>query len=147
MNMTVTHTLTIPRPMLFDALVNPELIPKCIDGCGPLQPVGKDAYTAQMAMTMAGFRAVVNGQFVIEEKRPPESLIMTIEGRGSPGFVKARSRVTLNERGAQTEVQCLADVQVGGLVASVGTTMIEATIRRLLDDFFVKIAKAASVIS
>jgi carbon monoxide dehydrogenase subunit G len=140
MQITTVHTLPVERAKLFDALLNPDLIQKCIDGCDRLQPAGEDSYTTNLSLTVAGFRANAAGKVSITDKNPPESFTMTIEGRGAPGFVKSTSRISLNERGDQTEILCEAEAEVGGLVASVGPTLIQATVKRMMEDFFKKMS-------
>ena len=143
MHFTTVHKLPVDRVKLFHALLNPDLIQKCIDGCERLQPAGVDTYHTTIALTVAGFRAQAAGTVSITDKNPPESFTMTIEGRAAPGFVKSTSRISLADRGGQTEVLCEANAQVGGLVASVGPSLIQATVKRMMDDFFKKMSALA----
>lgn len=140
MHITTVHTLPVERVKLFQALLKPDLIQKCIDGCDRLQPAGNDTYHTTITLTVAGFRAQAAGTVSFADQNPPESFTMTIEGRGAPGFVKSTSRISLTDRGSQTEVLCEADAQVGGLVASVGPSLIQATVKRMMEDFFKKMS-------
>jgi carbon monoxide dehydrogenase subunit G len=64
--------------------------------------------------------------------------MLIIEGKGAPGFVKGSAKIRLTEKGTGTELHCEADAQVGGLIAAVGSRLIEAAARKMMDDFFRK---------
>jgi len=51
------------------------------------------------------------------------------------------AKVQLIEQGGQTELHCEADVQVGGMIASIGSRLIQAAAKRMMDEFFRKFAE------
>ena len=59
-----------------------------------------------------------------------------MEGKGQPGFVKGSGELNLKDAGGATEIQYTGDVNVGGLIASVGQRMIQATANMLASRFF-----------
>ena len=64
---------------------------------------------------------------------------MSFEGKGGPGFVRGSAAITLvPEAGGSAETPVAADVdlQVGGLIAAVGSRLVEAAAKKLADDFF-----------
>ena len=46
--------------------------------------------------------------------------------------------------GAATTVSCDSDVTVGGMIAAVGSRLIEGTARRMMDRFFERLAEQLS---
>src|SRR5438876_246375 len=78
----------------------------------------------------------------IRDKRPPEALTLAFEGKGGPGFVRGSAAIALSDNGGTTNVACEADVQVGGLIAAVGSRLVEATAKKLADDFFRQLSTA-----
>ena len=90
-------------------------------------------------MGVAGLKGSYAGRVAIRDERPPEALTLLFEGQGAPGFVRGEAALTLREAPAAragTEIACEADVQVGGLIAAVGSRLIEAAAKKLSDDFF-----------
>jgi carbon monoxide dehydrogenase subunit G len=85
---------------------------------------------------VAGLKGTYTGRAEIRERRPPDSLTLAFDGKGGPGFIRGSAAITLTDEGASTRVTCEADVQVGGVIAAVGSRLIEATARKLTDDFF-----------
>jgi carbon monoxide dehydrogenase subunit G len=79
-----------------------------------------------------------------------------MEGRGLPGFVKGNGELVLAQTPfqsqgqpqtsaqTQTEVTYRGEAQVGGVIASVGQRMIEATAKKIIQQFFESAAKELS---
>ena len=59
---------------------------------------------------------------------------MTVDGRGAPGFVKAKAAVKLTPEGAETVMAYDADAQVGGRIASVGQRLIDSSARAIIKE-------------
>jgi carbon monoxide dehydrogenase subunit G len=62
---------------------------------------------------------------------------MAVEGTGVPGFMRGNATMELADaEGGGTRVHYDADVQVGGLIASVGQRMLNGVSKMMLDQFF-----------
>jgi carbon monoxide dehydrogenase subunit G len=66
---------------------------------------------------------------------------MAVEGSGSPGFVRGETVITLTEISGGTRVSYTADLQVGGLIASVGQRMLGGVSKMMADKFFGKMGE------
>src|SRR5436189_296001 len=71
------------------------------------------------------------GRVRLSDKHPPDRFTMHLEGKGAAGFVNGTARIELEEEGRNTQLHYNADVQVGGLIAAVGSRMIEAAAKKL----------------
>jgi len=58
------------------------------------------------------------------------------EGAGGPGFIRGETVITLTDSGTGTRVSYTADLQVGGLIASVGQRMLGGVSKMMADKFF-----------
>ncbi|MBI2197010.1 MAG: carbon monoxide dehydrogenase, partial [Candidatus Rokubacteria bacterium] len=67
---------------------------------------------------------------------PPLRYHMAVEGKGGPGFVRGQASMELSDTDGGTRVSYSADVQVGGLIASVGQRMLGGVSKLMLDQFF-----------
>ncbi len=67
---------------------------------------------------------------------PLQHYKLVVEGKGQPGFVKGTGELNLQDAGGATEIQYTGEVNVGGLIASVGQRMIQATANMLAARFF-----------
>ena len=93
---------------------------------------------------MAGLKGTYGGKASIRDKQPPDSLTLSFEGKGGPGFVRGSAAIALSTDGDSTRMACDADVQVGGLIAAVGSRLVEAAARKLADDFFRQLSRELS---
>jgi carbon monoxide dehydrogenase subunit G len=67
-------------------------------------------------------------------------LTLAIDGSGAPGFVKATAQIRLAAKGEQTELSGEGEGSVGGIVAAVGSRLIEAAAKKMSTDFFTRLA-------
>jgi carbon monoxide dehydrogenase subunit G len=138
MKLSATFSIPASRDKIFSALIDPAVLQRCIDGCERMEKTGADTYNAHLKIGLAGLKGSYIGKVQLQDLQPPQSFTLIMEGKGGPGFVKGTARITLVEEGSQTQLSCAADAQVGGLIAAIGSRLIEAAARRMMDEFFRK---------
>lgn len=141
MKLTGTYAIAAPRDKVFSAITDPVVLQRCIDGCEKMVKTGDDNYDAHLKIGVAGLKGSYVGKVQLKDLKAPESYTLVIEGKGAPGFVKGTARIQLAEKAGQTELRCEADAQVGGLIAAIGSRLIEATAKKMMDEFFKKFAE------
>jgi len=139
--LSATYSIPAPQQRVFEALNDPAILQRVIDGCEKMVKTADNTYDAHLKIGLAGLKGSYVGKVQIKDLVPPESYTLIIEGKGGPGFVKGTARVQLTDQGAATELRCEADAQVGGLIAAVGSRLIEVTARKMMDEFFRKFAE------
>jgi carbon monoxide dehydrogenase subunit G len=137
----ISHLVPAARDRVFAALVDPDVLRRAIPGCESLTPIGADTYEATLKVGVAGLKGTYTGKAAVREQHPPDALTLSFEGKGSPGFVRGSSMIALTPEGDATRVAADADVQVGGLIAAVGSRLVEAAAKKLADDFFRQLAE------
>lgn len=135
MKLTGAYNFTAPREKVFNALIDPGIIQKCIDGCEKMVKTSEDSYDAHLKIGVAGMKGSYIGKVQLKDLKPPESYTLIMEGKGGPGFVKGTAKIVLT---GKTDLRCEADAQVGGLIAAVGSRLIEAAAKKMMDEFFRK---------
>lgn len=140
MTITTTSRIAAPPAVVFAALTDPAVLQRAIPGCESLVATGDDEYKAALKVGVAGLKGLYTGTAEIREKQPPDSLRLTFSGKGGPGFVRGSAAVRLTPDEGATRIACEADVQVGGLIAAVGSRLVDAAARKLADDFFRQLA-------
>jgi carbon monoxide dehydrogenase subunit G len=136
MKIRATYVVAAPPDRVYAALVDPVVLQRCIPGCESLTLVGEDRYEARVKIGVAGLKGAYTGHAELRDKQPPTAFTLAVDGKGSPGFVRATARVALAAADSGTGIECQADVQVGGLIAAVGSRLIEAAARKQMDEFF-----------
>lgn len=131
-----TYEIAAPRERVFAALVDSEILQRCIPGCESLERTGDDVYVATMKAGIGPVRGTFKGNVHLKDMQPPEHYRMTVDGKGGPGFVKGSGNFHLAEADGATIVKYEGEMQVGGVIASVGQRMIEAAAKMLAAQFF-----------
>jgi uncharacterized protein len=129
-------TLPASREKVWELLNDPARLAKILPGCERLEPDGPDRFRVAVKFGIAAISGNYSGWIQLSEKKPPESLRMEMEGKGAPGFVKGGGRLELREKNGATEIFYAGEAQVGGVIAAVGQRLIEATARKIVQQFF-----------
>jgi len=141
MKFSATYAFKAPGEKVFAALVDPAVLQKCIDVCEKMEKTGEDSYDAHLKIGVAGRNGGYVGKIRIEEKKPPESFTLQAEGKGRPGWVKGTARMRISPKSEGSELQCESEGQVGGVIAAVGSRLVEAAVKKMLDEFFRKLGQ------
>src|ERR1700686_3610758 len=122
---------------VWELLTDPQSLPKLLPGCERLDPDGPDRYKAAVKFGIAAISGKYAGTLEFAEKKPPRSLVIKMDGKGLPGFVKGAGRIELTPKGeSETELTYTGEAQVGGVIASVGQRMLDAAARKIVQQFF-----------
>jgi carbon monoxide dehydrogenase subunit G len=131
-----TQKLSAPRDRVFDALTDPAILQKCIPGCERLEKTAENQYKAALAVGVGPIKGKFSATVNLQDLRRPEHYSLSVDGTGQPGFVKGSGQLDFREEGQGTTVAYSGDVNVGGLLASVGQRMIQATANMMIGRFF-----------
>lgn len=136
MKLAVRHSVTAPPARVYAALTDPVVLQRCIPGCEELSADGEHRYRARVKIGVASLKGVYTGHAELRDQNPPYSFTLVVDGKGGPGFVRATASIVCAADDAGTAVECNADVQVGGIIAAVGSRLVEAVARQQMDAFF-----------
>ena len=138
MDATGEHRLAMPRETVWDALMDPAVLQRCIPGCQSLEQESPDAYRARVALVIGPVRAAFDTNLSLSNLDPPMSYRLTGAGRGGAvGFGQGHADVTLEEpEPGVTLLRYTAAFQVGGRLAQIGSRLVQGTTKKLADDFF-----------
>ncbi|HZI56145.1 MAG TPA: carbon monoxide dehydrogenase subunit G [Verrucomicrobiae bacterium] len=131
-----TQKIDAPRALMFAALIDPAILQKCIPGCEQMEKTGENQYSAKLTAGVGPVKGVFNATVSLQDIVAPQHYKLVVEGKGQPGFVKGTGELNLTDAGSATDIQYTGEVNVGGLIASVGQRMIQATANMLAGRFF-----------
>ncbi len=131
-----TATLHADRERVFAALIDPEILARCIPGVESLDLTGDNSYKMTVSAGVGAIRGRYDGQVTLTELTRPDGYVMNARGAGGAGTVDATCRIELTENGAHTRLSYSADATVGGPVAGVGQRMIAGVAKRMAGQFF-----------
>jgi carbon monoxide dehydrogenase subunit G len=138
------HQLDAPPERVYQCLIDPEVLQRCIPGCERLEKTAENTFAATIRAGVGSIKGLFNGTARLEDLRPPEHLRIVVEGKGQPGFLKGAGDLDLETTETGTKISYSADVQVGGTIASVGQRMIQGTAKMMATQFFTSLAAEAA---
>jgi carbon monoxide dehydrogenase subunit G len=136
MKLSGTQTFPTPRQKVWEFLIDPQRLAKCMPGCEKLETVGENEYSGVINVGLAAVKGVYNGKVKIDEMQAPSHYKMLLDGKGKQGFIKGNGTIDLEEKDGQTLLTYSGDVQVGGPLASVGQRMIDGAAKMMIGQFF-----------
>lgn len=144
MNLSGEYKLPLPRQAVWEGLNDPDVLKRCIPGCEELIKSSDTEMSAKVALKIGPMSAKFSGKVTLSEIDPPKGYKIAGEGQGGvAGFGKGSAVVSLEEDGSNaTILRYTADSQVGGKIAQLGSRLIDATAKKLADEFFGKFAAA-----
>jgi uncharacterized protein len=137
-----TNDMPATPERVWFALLDPETLATAMPGTEKLEAIGPGEYRAVMKVGVGPVKGTFDGKVRITDQDPPRRYHMAIEAGGGPGFVRGEATMQLEPTEGGTRVHYDADVQVGGLIASVGQRLIGGVARMMLDQFFSKMHEA-----
>jgi uncharacterized protein len=141
LKLTATYQISAPRDRVFAALTDPAVLQRLIEGCESFVKREDGVYEARLKVGIGSIKGTYTGHVRMQDVNPPESYTLLVDGRGTPGFVKGSANIRLDDQDGATAITSDADAQVGGVIAAVGSRLIEAAARRMMDRFFEALAR------
>ena len=131
-----THTIQAPRERVFAALIDPAVLQRCIPGCEQMEKSAENRYNARLTAGVGPVKGVFTATVSLSELSAPEHYKLMVEGKGQPGFVNGTGELNLKDADGSTKIDYNGEVNVGGLIASVGQRMIQGAANMLAGRFF-----------
>jgi uncharacterized protein len=143
MNINGELVISAPRSRVWQALNDPRILARCIEGCDSLERVKDQQFTGRVTTKIGPVKASFSGDVEITNIVPEVSYTITGEGKGGvAGFAKGGADVQLEDQndGQATRLTYTARATVGGKLAQLGSRLIEATAKAQADKFFASLA-------
>lgn len=144
MELNANYSFDAPIEQVWNLLMDPEAVGKCLPGSRGLREIAPDRYEVELGLTVAAIAGNFKGTVSIEEKNAPHSYKLGVEGSGRHGMVQGYALISLEPAGSGTEVRVAAQAHVGGLIARVGQRLLEGVARTTMDRFYGCLANSLS---
>ena len=126
------HALAAPRGVVWDAILDPEVLSRTLPGCEDMAPVGDNRFRGKLKMKVGPVQGVFEGGVELLDLDPPNGYNLKMDGKGAPGFVNGRGSLRLEDSDdGGTLLHYEIDAQVGGRIAAVGQRLLDSSARVL----------------
>ncbi|MBV7257541.1 carbon monoxide dehydrogenase subunit G [Pacificimonas sp. WHA3] len=137
MQITGEQEISASRQKVWAALMDPDVLARCIDGVDALDRTD-DGFAGVMNAKVGPVRAKFKGAVAITESQEPSRYVLVGEGKGGvAGFAKGSAEIDLTEAGPdRTLLTYTANSQVGGKLAQLGARLVEGAAKGYAERFF-----------
>ena len=133
MKLAGDYKFEAPVAAVWKALLDPVVLAAVMPGCEKLELVD-GAYVGELNIKVGPVQGKFQGKVILSDVEDEKGYTMTVDGRGQPGFVKAKAAVKLTPAGEETTMEYDADAQVGGRIASVGQRLIDSSAKAIIKE-------------
>lgn len=131
MELNGSYTFDAPREVIWQALMDPEVLANILPGVERLEKVSDTEFTGIMDVRVGPVQGKFNGKVVLSDLQEPEKFHMDVDGRGAQGFIRGGGDAVLEEVDGKTVLTYSGSAQVGGRIASVGQRLVETTAKSI----------------
>ena len=150
MDVSGSQKVKAPRPHVFNALLDPEVLKSCVPGCDSAEfvefPTGTQLKLA-VSPSIPGLKGPYNVFLQRGEIVAPSRVVLIAEPTSSMGSIKATCTIDLNEDGANTNLNYNANAVMDGKIAATPDMIVKGAVKVALDQFFKNFEKQVSQVT
>ena len=138
------YRIAAPREQVWEALNDPDVLARCLDGCRSLVPTGENAFAAEMTAKVGPVKANFTAAIALRDVVQPSSYRLDVSVKGGvAGFAKGSALVELHEAPAaatETLLRYKIEGSIGGKLAQIGSRLVTGAARKMTASFFERFA-------
>ena len=137
------YRIAAPRREVWQALNDPAVLVRCLDGCRAMTPAGENQYEAQVSAKVGPVKANFNAVIHMHDVVPPQSYRLEVRVKGGvAGFANGSATVNLEETddAAETLLRYRIQGAIGGKLAQIGSRLVDGAARKMTARFFQRFA-------
>ncbi len=138
MQMSDTITINAAPDVVYNALLDPEVLLAAVPGATEVSGNPTDGYDASVTQKVGPVKATFKGKVTMSEMVEGQSLTIAGDGKGgAAGYAKggAQVRFAADDDG-KTLLTYDVEAKVGGKLAQLGSRIIDGFAKRMADQFF-----------
>ena len=125
--------------LVWEMLLDPNVLGKSMPGCKALEKVGEDKYKGVVTIQVGPVQGVFQGAVRLSDLQELESYRIQVNGRGPAGMIDGLCEVRLEENGSNTIMHYAGDANISGRIASVGQRVMDSSARAITKQSLINI--------
>lgn len=126
------YTFDAPQELVWQALQDPEVLASVMPGGEDFKEVGENEYAGKLNVKVGPVMGKFSGNIKLSDIVEPSSYSMSVDGKGTAGFVQAGGQMQLTGQGETTLMTYEGTAQIGGRIASVGQRLLDASAKSII---------------
>lgn len=150
MEVSGSQKVKAPRPQVFNALLNPEILKNSVPGCDGAEyvdfPTGRQLKLS-VSPSIPGLKGPYNVFLQTVDVVAPSHVVLIAEPSSSLGSIKAVCTIDLTDDADGTNLNYNAHAEMEGKIAATPDILLKGAIKVALDQFFKNFEKQVSTVS
>ena len=145
-NLQIEHVYTfkgMPRHVIWETIQDEEVLEKALPGCKVFEEVAENKYHAVLGINMGPIKGEFTADVEQLDMEAPEAYRLLVKAKGKPGEIDADASLKFEESAEGTLLTCVADVQITGLLSSIGQRVVGGVAKVVISNFFKDVDKQA----
>jgi len=129
--------------IVWQAILDPDVLKACIPGCQSMVGSVADGYEAVVKQKVGPVSATFTGLVQLSDIIEGRQVRISGEGKGGvAGFAKGGANVSFEPTAEGTRLTYDVEASVGGKIAQLGSRIIDGFAKKMADEFFTRFQEA-----
>jgi uncharacterized protein len=121
------HAFSAPVDVVWQAVLDPQVLAKIMPGCEGFEATGENQFKGKLKVKVGPVQGEFLGDVILSNIRPNEGYHLQLRGKGAPGFVEGEGDLNLSFVDGQCILAYSIDNKIGGRIATVGQRLLESS--------------------
>jgi len=131
MHIEGSYDFAYPRELVWEVLMDIEVLGSIIPGSKGLEEIGANKYESRLAVKVGPVNGKFAASFELADVVAPESYRLLVEGKGPAGHVSGAGSIRLEQQEAGTVMHYAGDARIGGRIAAVGQRLLDVAAKQI----------------
>lgn len=141
MHIEGSHEFEFQRELVWDALMDIDVLGSVIPGSKGLNEIADNKYESRLAVKVGPVNGKFEASFELVDVNAPESYRLLVEGKGPAGHVSGEGEIRLAQDNGATVMHYAGDARIGGKIAAVGQRLLNVAARQVTKQALRKLTK------
>ncbi|MDE2818812.1 MAG: carbon monoxide dehydrogenase subunit G [Chloroflexota bacterium] len=141
MHIEGSYEFEFERELVWDVLMDIDVLGSIIPGSKGLQEIGENKYESKLAVRVGPVNGKFESQFELVDVMAPESYRLIVEGKGPAGHVTGEGEIRLAQENGRTVMRYAGDARIGGKIAAVGQRLLDVAAKQIAKQALKKLSK------
>lgn len=129
------------RELVWDVLMDIDVLGSIIPGSQGLEEVGENKYQSKLAVKVGPVNGKFEANFELADINAPDNYRIIVNGKGPAGHVSGAGLIRLEGDDSGTVMHYSGDAKIGGKIAAVGQRLLDVAAKQIAKQALRKLSK------